>query len=60
VVRVKGPKGSASTLGFGGDTYEADKDGVFEVPESAVPELKSHGFAVVPVQPKEEKSKNER
>lgn len=38
---------SAGTLSYRGQTYQADKRGVFTVPEEAVPELIRHGFTVV-------------
>jgi hypothetical protein len=37
----------AGSLSYRGQTYQADKRGMFRVPEEAVPELIRHGFTVV-------------
>lgn len=42
----------AGTLSYRGQTYRADKRGVFRVPEEAVPEILRHGFSVVEKQDK--------
>lgn len=46
-VPMRGPKGCAATLSHAGQAYEADKNGLFSVPEHAVESLKRHGFRVV-------------
>lgn len=43
-VRIKGPKGCAASLSWRGARFEADKHGVFTVPEQAADELAAHGF----------------
>lgn len=44
--RIKHPEG-ATSVSYGGQTYEADKDGVITVPLVAVDDLTSHGFVLV-------------
>lgn len=43
-VKIKGPKGCADSLSWRGQPFEADKRGVFAVPEEAAAELAVHGF----------------
>lgn len=43
--QMRGPKGCAKTLSFGGQTYTAQK-GIFTVPVEAVAHLKYQGFTV--------------
>lgn len=43
-VKIKGPKGCAPTLSWHGRSFEADKRGVFTVPEEAVVVFEAHGF----------------
>lgn len=45
-VQVRGPKGCAKTLSFGGETFTADKKGIFTVPIEAAEHLRRHGFSV--------------
>jgi len=46
-IKARGPKGSADTLSFDGETYSADKKGVFTVPAEAAEHLKRHGFELI-------------
>lgn len=46
---------SAATLSWRGETYQADKRGVFTVPDEAVAELLRHGFTLVEKPEKAEK-----
>jgi len=45
-IKVRGPKGCATTLSFAGKEYKADKKGLFAVPYEALEHLRLHGFAV--------------
>ena len=55
-LKLRGPRGCADTLNFGGKDYVAEK-GVFTVPQEAHAHLSRHGF-VVHV-PKDEKPKDD-
>lgn len=44
-ITMRGPKGCANTLSFGGQSYSAKK-GLFTVPAEAAEHLKRHGFTV--------------
>jgi len=46
-VPVRGPKGCADTLSFDGQSYAADKKGVFTVPVEAHAHLLRHGFEAI-------------
>jgi hypothetical protein len=52
-IKVRGPKGCANTLSFGGAEYQADKKGIFTVPVEAHESLLRHGFIAVGEQPAE-------
>lgn len=45
-IKVRGPKGCAKTLSFGGESYSSDKKGYFTVPFEAWEQLQRHGFVV--------------
>lgn len=45
--KMRGPEGCAPECSHAGQTYSADKRGVFTVPVEAVDLLKRHGFTVV-------------
>lgn len=46
--KIVGPEGCSDHVSFGGEVFEANKDGVFEVPASAAAELAAHGFQPAP------------
>lgn len=46
-IKMRGPKGCADSLSYGGRNFSADKRGVFTVPESAREELERHGFQAI-------------
>lgn len=46
-IKMRGPRGCADSLSYGGRTFMADKRGAFTVPESAREELARHGFQVI-------------
>lgn len=46
-IKMTGPDECASTLSFGGDTYTADKKGVFTVPVEAYEPLCRLGFTAI-------------
>ena len=52
-IKMRGPKGCADTLSHAGETFTADKKGVFTVPVSAHEFLILHGFVAVGDQPSE-------
>lgn len=56
--KLVGPEDCADHVSVGGQTFEANKDGVFEVPALAAAELIHHGFKPVPVAKKQEPAKN--
>ena len=45
-ITLRGPKGCAGTLSFGGETYTGTKKGIFIVPTEAAEQLQRHGFVV--------------
>jgi hypothetical protein len=45
--KMRGPEGCAPECSHAGQTFTADKRGVFTVPVGAVELLKRHGFTVV-------------
>ena len=47
--KIVGPEGCGDHLSFGGQTFEADEKGIFEVPPAAANELAAHGFKAAPV-----------
>lgn len=63
-IQIRGPKGCGKTLSFAGDSYAADKKGVFSVPSEAWEQLQRHGFKVEgqpddPVETDEERAARE-
>lgn len=46
-IKVRGPEGCADTLSFDGQSYQADKKGVFTVPVEAHAHLIRHGFTAI-------------
>ena len=52
-IKMRGPKGCADTLSHAGESYSADKKGVFTVPVDAYESLLRHGFVAVGEQPAE-------
>jgi hypothetical protein len=46
-IKVRGPKGCADTLSHAGQSYQADKKGIFTVPVEAHEHLLRHGFVAV-------------
>ena len=50
--KLVGPEDCADHVSHGGQTYEANQEGVFEVPALAAAELLHHGFKPVPVEKK--------
>lgn len=46
--KIVGPEGCGDHVSFGGEVFEANKDGVFEVPANAAAELAAHGFQPAP------------
>lgn len=52
-IKMRAPKDAAPTLSFAGETYSADKRGVFTVPVEAFEHLTRHGFTAVGEQPAE-------
>lgn len=47
MVRMKAPEGYGGTVGFRGFELEPDEEGIIEVPDDGVSEMKAHGFSVV-------------
>lgn len=52
-IKMRGPKDCADTLSHAGETYSADKKGIFTVPVEAYDALRLHGFIAVGEQPAE-------
>ncbi|MDE1907445.1 MAG: hypothetical protein KGH75_13455 [Rhodospirillales bacterium] len=50
-IKMRGPKGCADTLSHAGESYAADKKGIFTVPVEAYESLSRHGFIAVGEQP---------
>jgi len=50
-IKMRAPKDAAQTLSFAGETYSADKRGIFTVPVEAFDHLTRHGFIAVGEQP---------
>lgn len=46
-IKMRGPEDCASTLSFDGQTYSADKKGIFTVPVDAYGLLLVQGFTAV-------------
>ena len=46
-IKMRGPTGASSTLSHDGNTFKADKKGVFTVPFEAYEILSRHGFTAI-------------
>jgi hypothetical protein len=58
MVLMKSPTGSGG-LGFDGEFYATDENGLVEVPEDGVEDAKTHGFELYKEEPKEKKAEAE-
>lgn len=50
-IKMRGPKDCADSLSFDGQSYSADRKGIFTVPVGAHESLLRHGFVAVGEQP---------
>ena len=50
-IKMRGPEGCAASLSHDGQTYTADRKGVFTVPVEAYESLVRHGFTAIGEQP---------
>jgi hypothetical protein len=55
-IKMRGPEDCAPTLSYAGETYGADKKGVFTVPVEAYGQLIGQGFTAVGDAPDEVQS----
>ena len=49
-MKMHSPENLVTSVSFGGETFDADERGVFDVPEQAAAELQAHGL--IPGEPK--------